>query len=74
MERQIKKSSEQITRRNQAKIDLLLGDGKKESDPEVIDAKKKLKTELDANAARIRKRVEERIQRIRKEAKARSNS
>ncbi len=73
MERQIKKSSEQISRVKLAEIDELLGSGKKETDPEVMEARQNLKTELEENEAKIRKRIEKRIQRVRNEADSGKN-
>ena len=74
MERQIKKSKDNITKRSQSRIAQLKKNGKKDSDSEIIKLKEKLESDIEDNEKMIRDRIEERIKRLRKETAARSKS
>ncbi len=74
MDEQIEKSSKKIQNRFESQIKKQLDSGKKEDSTAVTKLKEKLETQLDANESRIRKTFGDRIDALRKEARARAKS
>ena len=74
MKRQIKRGNEQIKSRTQEKVAGLIEDGKTENSQEVRNLTDHMKKSMKENEAKIRKRIEERIRKIQKEAGARDRS
>ena len=74
MDRQIKRANEQIKSRTEDRVAALIEDGKSEDSNEVQELNDFMKKSMQENEAKIRRRIEERIRKIQKEAGARDKS
>ena len=74
MDRQIKRANEQIKSRTEDRVAALIEDGKSEDSNEVQELNDFMKKSMQENEAKIRRRIEERIRKIQKEAGARDRS